>query len=81
MLFRSRVEAKQSFEEIKKSLTQAPVLISPKFSKEFLVFTFASEKTIARVLLQKGQQGTEQPISFFSRTLAYSELKYDILEK
>ena len=30
------VEAKNSFEEIKKPLTQAPVLISPDFSKEFL---------------------------------------------
>ena len=31
--------------------------------------------------MQKGQQGIEQPISFFSRTLANSELKYNILEK
>ena len=52
-------EAKHSFEEIKRSLTQAPVLINPDFSKEFLVFTFASENIIAGVLLQKGQQGIE----------------------
>ena len=69
------VEAKQSFEEIKNALTQAPMLISSDFSKEFLVFTFASENTAAGVLLQKGQQGTKQPISFFSRTLANSDLK------
>ncbi len=74
-------EAKNSFEKIKKALTQAPVLINPDFSKEFLVFTFASENTIARVLLQKGKQSTEQPISFFSRTLANAELKYNILGK
>ena len=74
-------EANKYFEEIKKALTQAMVLISPYFSKEFLVFTFASENTIAGVLLQKGKQGIEQPISFFSRTLANSELKYNILEK
>lgn len=67
-----KVEANHSFEEIKKALTQAPMLINPDFSKEFLVFTFALENTIARVLLQKGKQGTEQPISFFSRTLANS---------
>jgi len=75
------VEAKNSFEQIKKALTQAPIVISPNFSKEFLVFTFASENTIAGVLLQKGKQGTEQPISFFSRTLANAELKYNILQK
>ena len=37
-------EAKHSFEEINKALTQAPVLISSKFSKEFMVFTFASAR-------------------------------------
>ena len=31
--------------------------------------------------MQKGNQGTEQPISFFSKTLANAELKYNILEK
>lgn len=52
-------EARNFFEQIKKALTQALVLISPDFSKEFLVFTFASENTITGVLLQKGKQGTE----------------------
>eukprot|EP00253_Pinus_taeda_P013835 PITA_13835 len=79
--FKWTTEAKESFEKIKKALTQAPVLISPDFTKEFLIFTFASVDTIAGVLLQKGNQGTEQPISFFSKTLANAELKYNILEK
>ena len=79
--FKWTAEARKSFEEIKKALTQAPVLISPDFTKEFIIFTFASEDTIAGVLLQKGSQGTEQPISFFSKTLANAELKYNILEK
>ena len=51
------VEEKHSFEEIKKALTQVPVLISPDFSKEFMIFTFSYENTIAGVLLQKGEQG------------------------
>ena len=49
-----KTEARNSFEEIKRALTLAPILISPYFSKEFLVFTFASKNTIARVPLQKG---------------------------
>ena len=56
-------EAKNYFEEIKKALTQAPVLINPDFSKEFLVFTFASENTIVGVFLQKGRKSAEKPIS------------------
>eukprot|EP00253_Pinus_taeda_P006082 PITA_06082 len=55
--FKWTAEAKKSFEEIKKALTQALVLISPDFTKEFLIFTFSSEDTIAGVLLQKGSQG------------------------
>jgi ribonuclease HI len=35
-------EAKQSFEQVKHALTQAPVLISPDYSKDFYLFSFAS---------------------------------------
>jgi hypothetical protein len=46
-----------------------------------MIFSFASEDTIVVVLLQINDQGYEQPISFFSKTLRDSELKYDIMEK
>ena len=46
-----------------------------------MIFSFASEHTIARVLLQKYQQNAEQPISFFPKVLRDGELKYDIMEK
>jgi hypothetical protein len=74
-------EAKESFENIKKSLIKAPILIIPNYSKEFFIFSFSSEDTIVFVLLQRNYQGYEQPISFFSKTLRDSELKYDIMEK
>ena len=41
------VEAKKYFELVKHSLTRAPVLISPDFSKDFLIFSFAFEHTVA----------------------------------
>ena len=63
------------------ALTEAPVLVSPNFSKEFLTFYFASEDTLAVVLLQKNNDGLEHPIAFFSKTLRDSEPKYSILEK
>ena len=47
------IEAKESFEEIKKALTQDLVLTSLDFYKDFLVFSFASEHTMEGVLLQK----------------------------
>jgi hypothetical protein len=33
------------------------------------------------VLLQKNEEGFEQPISFFSKSLKDAKLKYDIMEK
>jgi hypothetical protein len=74
-------EAKASFERVKKSIGEAPVLANPDYTKEFLIFSFTSEHTIAVVLLQKNEEGFEQPISFFSKSLRDAELKYDILEK
>ena len=47
------IKAKQSFKSIKQALTKAPVLISPDYTKDFIIFSFASEHTIAAVLLQK----------------------------
>ena len=44
------------FTNIKKEIREAPVLVSLDFSKDFIVFSFASEHTIAEVLLQKNQQ-------------------------
>ena len=75
------VEAKKYFKNIKKAITEAPVLVSPYFNKYFLVFSYSSEHTIAVVLLQKNDQGEEQPIAFFSKMLRDGELKYDIMEK
>lgn len=52
-------EARQSFSTIKKAFTQALVLISPDFTKDFHIYSFASEHTIASILLQKNDQDQE----------------------
>lgn len=75
------IEAKKSFEDIKLALTRTPVLITAKFDRDFILFSFASEHTIAAVLLQKNDQGYEQPIAFFGKALRYAPLKYNIMEK
>ena len=45
------VEENQAFEGIKLALTQTPVLTNPQFDREFIIFSFASQHTIAVVLL------------------------------
>jgi hypothetical protein len=73
-------EAIKSFEDIKVALTKAPVLASPNFEKDFILFSFSSEHTIAGVLLQKDEHNFERPITYYSRILRDSPLKYDIME-
>jgi len=63
------IEYKQSFEQVKHALTQALVLISPYFTKYFYLSSFAFEHAIAAILLQKNNEGYEQPIAFFSKAL------------
>ena len=77
---KSIVEVKKPFNNIKKAILEAPVVVIACFDKDILVFTYASEYTIAVVLLQKNDQGEEQPISFFSNVLRGGDLKYDIME-
>jgi hypothetical protein len=74
-------EPRKSFVQIKRVLTKAHVLISPKYSKDFLIFSFTSFDTVAAVLLQKNEEGQEQPISFFNKALRDAEITYEIMEK
>jgi hypothetical protein len=74
-------ESKRAFESIKAAICEAPVLISPDYDKDFQIFSFASEDTIAGVLLQKNDQGHDQPIAYMSRALQNLELKYPMFEK
>jgi len=73
--------ARRSFESIKKAIMEALTLISPDYSKEFHIFSFASEDTLATILSQADEEGAEHPVEFFSKTLRNVEIRYDIIEK
>ena len=57
------------------------MLISPDYSKDFLIFSFASPDTVADILLQTNKVGLEQPIAYFSRALRDAEVGYNTMEK
>ena len=57
------------------------ILISLDYKRDFLIFPFSLEHTIATVLLQKNDDGFEQAISFCNKFLRDCELKYNIMEK
>ena len=73
-------EEMKSFNLVKLALSSAPTLISPDYTQDFILFSFASEHTLAAVLMQK-REGVEKPIAFFSRIIRDGALKYNIIKK
>ncbi|GFV11264.1 retrovirus-related Pol polyprotein from transposon 17.6 [Trichonephila clavipes] len=69
-------EAQDSFDKIKRALTEAPVLQLPNFTKHFNLFTDASGVEIGAVHIRN-----HRPISFASRTLNKAERNYTVTER
>eukprot|EP00253_Pinus_taeda_P027055 PITA_27055 len=67
--------ARKSFESIKRDIMEAPTLINPDYNKEFHIFSFASNDTLAVVLMQADEEGSEHPVAYFSKTLRVVELR------
>ena len=65
-----------SFEKLKRSLVEAPLLRTPDESKPYDVVTDASDFGLGAVLLQEGH-----PVAFESRKLNSAELNYTVTEK
>jgi hypothetical protein len=49
---------------------ESPTLISPDYTKNFYIFSFASYDTVVAVLLQKDDEGLDHPVDFFSKSLS-----------
>ena len=62
---------KEAFKILKETLSSAPVLALPDFSKSFMVTMDASGQAIGGVLLQEGK-----PIAFKSKKLRDHKLNY-----
>ncbi len=73
-------ETEEAFHQIKRALTEEPVLRAPDFGCPFLLQTDASEAGLGAVLSQV-QEGEEHPVLFISRKLTKAERNYATVEK
>src|SRR5919206_993985 len=70
----------KSFNELKEKLTQAPILMYPKWDREFILQTDASNIALGAVLSQIGDDKKEHPIGYASRSLTQPEQNYSTNE-
>ncbi|KAK1617389.1 hypothetical protein QYE76_022906 [Lolium multiflorum] len=66
----------KAFDELKKRLTEAPLLVLPDFSKTFEIECDASGLGIGGVLMQNGK-----PVAYYSEKLDGARLNYPIYDK
>jgi hypothetical protein len=71
----------QAFDSIKKAIIDAPSLMSPDFSQDFTLYTFASDRSYAVVLTQKNAENNEVPIAFMSSAFKGVELNYPAVDQ
>jgi len=75
------LDQQASFEQLKRALQCAPVLIFPDFSKEFILTTDASGYAIGAILTQLANDNKEHLISCHSRTLKDAEKRYSNFDR
>ena len=74
------MDTQENFNNIKGAITTTPVLISPYFQRDFIIYSFSIETVVSFVLTQKNVKGEELPISLMRKTLHDYELRYLELE-
>lgn len=73
-------QCEAAFQELKRLLCSAPVLVSPDFEKALVLQTDAFEYGVGAVLSQRDDLGCDHPITYFSRKLLPQEVRYSTVE-
>jgi hypothetical protein len=66
---------------LKHTLTHAPLLHPPEYTKDYILYLAASTSTIAMVLVQEDSNDEEHVIYYLSKSLSGPELRYSHVEK
>lgn len=78
--FKWNEQAQSAFEEIKKRLCSAPLLMHPNYEKPFIVQCDASFHGVGAVLAQLDDDNVERPIAYMSKKLNKAQRNYTVTE-
>ncbi len=74
-------DCEKAFNTLKHSLTSSPIVCHPNYSSPWLLYTDASNDSIGSVLAQKGDDGKERVIAYFSAALNKTEKKWSTFDR
>ncbi|OMJ09515.1 Retrovirus-related Pol polyprotein from transposon [Smittium culicis] len=66
---------------LKKMILEAPMLLKPDFSKNFVLSTEASSFAIGAMLEQQNDDGSLAPVAYYSKKLKDVETRYSAYER
>ena len=73
-------QCQEAFDELKRRLTTAPILIYPDYKREFVLATNASYTGFRAILSQISDDKKEHPIAYTSKSLKREEMNYRATE-
>ena len=73
-------EEKAAFGDLRRALTEAPVLVPPDHNKDWLLYTDASDVALGAVVLQETEDGP-RAVAYLSKTLNPAERNYTTRER
>ncbi|QRW15575.1 Retrotransposable element Tf2 protein [Rhizoctonia solani] len=71
----------QLFDDLKKCLTSAPLLLQPDTTKQFYVECDALDYATGAILSQRNPEGKLAPVAYLSKSLLPAEKNYNIFDK
>jgi hypothetical protein len=73
--------AQKAFDDLKMALSNAPLISSPDYNRDYILYISASTVSVAGVLIQIGDDDREHVIYYISKNLSGPPLKYNHEEK
>ncbi len=74
-------ECQKSFDHLKNSLVNAPILVKAQANRPFILTTDACDTHVGGVLSQLQSDGANKPVGYFSKKLNPCETRYSTTDK